>query len=167
LVISHNDLQKTDCVELASSLTQGGVSGVVLAHALLKTSVPKEPIQQRLFGGTVSVGQEVWLDDAVCASAHRKKIKLGRVTAKPLPTNSIAVCFQKQGAQKAIVSVEVVSRTSATLYFGFVITRRRRRGGGKRERGRVVRKVRHNSHSVSHGEIVLVTNDDDILGYKA
>ncbi len=38
------------------------------------------------------------------------------------------------------------------------------RGGGKR--GRVVRKVRHNSH-LSHGEIVLVTNDDDILGYKA
>ena len=46
---------------------------------------------------------------------------------------------------------------------GFVITRRRTRGGGKR--GRVVRKVRHNSH-LSHGEIVLVTNDDEILGYK-
>jgi hypothetical protein len=30
----------------------------------------------------------------------------------------------------------------------------------------VARKVRHNSH-LSHGEIVLVTNDDDILGYKA
>jgi hypothetical protein len=36
----------------------------------------------------------------------------------------------------------------------------------KRGRGRVVRKVRHNRH-LSHGEIVLVTNDDDILGYKA
>ena len=34
------------------------------------------------------------------------------------------------------------------------------------DRGRVVRKVRHNSH-LSHGEIVLVTNDDDILGDKA
>ena len=64
LVISHNDLQKTDCAELASSLTQGGVSGVALAHALLKTSVPKAPMQQRLFGGAVSVGQEGWLDDA-------------------------------------------------------------------------------------------------------
>ena len=69
LVISHNDLQKTDCAELASSLTQGGVSGVVLAHALLKTSVPKAPMQQRLFGGAVSVGQEGWLDDAVRAIA--------------------------------------------------------------------------------------------------
>ena len=58
LVISHDDLQKTDCAELASSLTQGGVSGVSLAHALLKTSVPKAPMQQRLFGGAVSVGQE-------------------------------------------------------------------------------------------------------------
>jgi hypothetical protein len=49
---------------------------------------------------------------------------------------------------------------------GFVITRiKRTRGGGKKDRGRVVRKVRHNSH-LSHGEIVLVTNDDDILGYK-
>ena len=49
---------------------------------------------------------------------------------------------------------------------GFVITRiRRTRGGGKSDRGRVVRKVRHNSH-LSHGETVLVTNDDDILGYK-
>ena len=36
---------------------------------------------------------------------------------------------------------------------------------GRGKRGRVVRKVRHNSH-LSHGEIVLVTNDDDILGYK-
>jgi len=36
--------------------------------------------------------------------------------------------------------------------------------GGKRVR--VVLKVRENSH-LSHGEIVLVTNDDDILGYKA
>ena len=43
---------------------------------------------------------------------------------------------------------------------GFVITRTRRRGGGKR--GRVVLKVRDRSH----GEIVLVTNDDDLLGYK-
>jgi hypothetical protein len=43
----------------------------------------------------------------------------------------------------------------------FVIARARRRGGGKR--GRVVLKVRDNSH----GETVLVTNDDDILGYKS
>ena len=42
--------------------------------------------------------------------------------------------------------------------------KKKNKGGGKR--GRVVRKVRHNSH-LSHREIVLVTNDDDILGYKA
>ena len=41
--------------------------------------------------------------------------------------------------------------------------KKKNNGGGKR--GRVVRKVRHNSH-LSHGEIVLVTSDDDILGYK-
>jgi hypothetical protein len=46
---------------------------------------------------------------------------------------------------------------------GFGITRARRRGGGKG--GRVVLKVRDMSH-LSHGEIVLVTNDDDILAYK-
>ncbi len=46
----------------------------------------------------------------------------------------------------------------------FVITRSRRRGRGKG--GRVVLKVRDSSH-LSHGEIVLVTNDDDILAYKA
>jgi hypothetical protein len=40
---------------------------------------------------------------------------------------------------------------------GFVITRTRRRGGGKR--GRVVLKVTDSSH-LTHGEIVLVTNDD-------
>ena len=40
----------------------------------------------------------------------------------------------------------------------------KKKGGGKR--GRVVLKVRDRSH-LSHGEIVLVTNDDDILGYKA
>ena len=39
----------------------------------------------------------------------------------------------------------------------------KKKGGGKR--GRVVLKVRDSSH-LSHGEIVLVTNDDDILGYK-
>jgi hypothetical protein len=116
LVISHNDLQKTDCAELATSLTQGGVSGVALAHALLKTSVPKAPMQQRLFGRPVSAGQEGCWDDAARASALSKKIKLGRAAAKPLQGNSIAACFQKQGAQKAIVSAAVVSRTAATLY---------------------------------------------------
>jgi len=43
---------------------------------------------------------------------------------------------------------------------GFVITRVRRRERGKG--GRVVLKVRDISH-LSHGEIVLVTNDDDIV----
>ena len=82
MVKSHNDLQKSDCAELASSLTQGGVSGVALTHALLKTSVPKAPIQQRLCGGAVSVGQEGWLDDTVSSDTHRKKIKVERVAGK-------------------------------------------------------------------------------------
>ncbi len=45
----------------------------------------------------------------------------------------------------------------------FVITRTRRMGWGNR--GRVVLQITDNGH-LSHGEIVLVTNDDDILGYK-
>ena len=46
---------------------------------------------------------------------------------------------------------------------GFLITRARRTGGDKW--GKVVLKVRYRSH-LSHGEIVLVTNDDHMLGYK-
>ena len=48
LVVSHNDLHTIDCDELASSLTKGGVSGVGLAHALLRTAVPKNSLQQRI-----------------------------------------------------------------------------------------------------------------------
>ena len=47
---------------------------------------------------------------------------------------------------------------------GFVITRARRRGGGKG--GRVVLKTIDRSH-LSHGEIILVTNDDGIPTYKS
>jgi len=41
----------------------------------------------------------------------------------------------------------------------------KKKGGGARWGG-VVLKVRDRSH-LSHGEIVLVTNDDDILEYKS
>jgi hypothetical protein len=57
-----------------------------------------------------------FLEDAARADALSQKIKLGRAAAKPLQGNSIAVCFQRQGAQKAIVSAAVASRTAATLY---------------------------------------------------
>jgi hypothetical protein len=46
---------------------------------------------------------------------------------------------------------------------GFVITRARRRGRG---RGRVVLKTIDRSN-LSHGEIILVTNDDGIPTYKS
>ena len=72
LVMSHNDLRKTDYTELASSLTQGGVSPPALAHALLRTSVPKAPMQQLLFGGAVSAREEGWLDESVRSSEQNR-----------------------------------------------------------------------------------------------
>ena len=72
LVISHNYLQTTDCAELASSLTQDGVSPPALAHALLRTSVPKAPMQQLLFGGAVSAREEGWLDESVRSSEQNR-----------------------------------------------------------------------------------------------
>jgi hypothetical protein len=41
LVMSHQDLLKTDRTELGSFLTQGGVSPTVLSQTLLRTPVPK------------------------------------------------------------------------------------------------------------------------------
>ena len=64
LVLSHNDLQKTDCAAIASSLTKGDVSPVVLAQARLRTSLPHNSMQQRIQGAAVRVGDEGWLDES-------------------------------------------------------------------------------------------------------
>ena len=102
LVISHNDFQKTDCVELASSLTQGGVSPDVLSHVVLRTSLtslPKTTIKQHLQVGVVRVREEGWLDESVYSSENNKKIKPGMTTVT-LSTCQCRICrclFSKLG----------------------------------------------------------------------
>jgi hypothetical protein len=68
-----------------------------------------------------------------------------------------------RNSQSTLYSPLLVSKKRGKSTHGFVIIRVRRKGGEKG--GRVVLKVKDTRH-LSHGEIVLVTNDDDIVVYK-
>ena len=117
LVVSHNDLHTIDCDELASSLTKGGVSGVGLAHALLRTAVPKNSLQQRIQGAPVRVGNEGWLDGSARSSATSKSIKQGITASKTrVAPGSITSFFQKQGILQEIGSATEVMHKLAAHY---------------------------------------------------
>ena len=109
-------LKDKDCSEIASSLTKSGVSGISLAHALLKAPIPRVNTQQRMLGGSVSAADSGWLDDTASSSSKRMKVKDGIQAANSRKASSsgfgtIAACFAKQAAQDKISSAAHASRS--------------------------------------------------------
>ena len=94
------DLANTDSSTIATTLIEGGVSRVDLAHQLLRADVPNATTQTRILGASMRPREdEGWLAEESKARQKSQKVKAGMSAAKKNkvgPAGSLEACFQRQ-----------------------------------------------------------------------